>query len=306
MQRNNSDFRIKYNNSLGIFKKPPLEIDLKNGPLYVLKHYFPMIEAWRPFIDGDRQRYDYLHESSFMDTKESILSFKQKRGWLTWDKNYLKGMCVAFAEMLKHLKKGGELTLPFVKRMHFLTMNGVANTNYDTEKNQKIGVFRECKEVGYLIEAERCPLGMKELKENSRNRPYMTLRGYIDFKTEEKSIYYVSSITPKEDQKISEALDGYFNQFIEEYKKELDAVKNKRDLQLRVIVIFIREISQLHPFLDGNGRTFSMIILNFLLMQNGFLFACLPDPAAFGNMDIATLTRSVKKGMKNTLKFFET
>ena len=78
-----------------------------------------------------------------------------------------------------------------------------------------------------------------------------------------------------------------------EYNTEIKQVSTDQEI-LMAISRVVRNLEMLHPFPDGNGRTFVSILMNHLLLYNGFLAAILADP----NIDIEL---SVKKNSISSL-----
>lgn len=72
------------------------------------------------------------------------------------------------------------------------------------------------------------------------------------------------------------------------------------DDKLVAIVSCVQDLEQIHPFLDGNCRVFCMLVLNRLLLQNGFLPVILPDPNCFDGNSVKQLVTIVKQGMLAT------
>lgn len=69
--------------------------------------------------------------------------------------------------------------------------------------------------------------------------------------------------------------------------------------KLHCIVKTIRDLKQLHMFVDGNCRTFCMLLLQHLLINNGFPFCILSDPNRFDTCSLDELAISVLEGMEN-------
>ncbi len=81
---------------------------------------------------------------------------------------------------------------------------------------------------------------------------------------------------------------------------------NKPLDKLYAIVDLIQSCEQLHPFLDGNTRVFSMLLLNDLLMRVGFPLAILDSPAHFGHRSKKELVDELIKGMRNCMDLLST
>jgi hypothetical protein len=93
---------------------------------------------------------------------------------------------------------------------------------------------------------------------------------------------------------VPELLEGIVTSYNEEIKRAQTS-----DEKLRVIVKHVQDIEQLHPFQDGNLRT-CILLLQRLLIQNGFLPVMLEEPNIFDAYDLDTLIEEVKIGMQNT------
>lgn len=85
---------------------------------------------------------------------------------------------------------------------------------------------------------------------------------------------------------------------VDHYNEKITTAETE-DEKLRIIVAHVQAIEQLHPFNDGNLRT-AYILLQRLLIQNGFLPAMLYDPNFFDGFDVDTLVEMVKEGIENT------
>lgn len=86
---------------------------------------------------------------------------------------------------------------------------------------------------------------------------------------------------------------------IDDYQFNIMLAYNLDD-KLLAIVTFIYELEHLHPFGDANTRTFVNLLLNRLLLQNGFPPATFENPNRFGRMSIPQLVKEVKQAIQNT------
>lgn len=88
---------------------------------------------------------------------------------------------------------------------------------------------------------------------------------------------------------------------LDNYNKNIQ-VTNTDDGKLELIGKTIESLERTHPFADANGRTFVNLLLNYLLMKEGFPPATLIEPNvfdAFGHhVDV------LKNGIANTLKIY--
>ncbi len=74
--------------------------------------------------------------------------------------------------------------------------------------------------------------------------------------------------------------------------------------KLTIIIRFVKEVELIHAFNDFNGRT-SLMLLQRLLIQNGFLPVMLFDPNYIDGYSSAELLQEIKQGMNNTLSIIK-
>lgn len=84
------------------------------------------------------------------------------------------------------------------------------------------------------------------------------------------------------------------------YNKEITEAK-KPDDKLRVIIKHVAAFERLHPFYDANIRTFVILLLNRMLMQNGFPPATFRNPNQFDAYSQEELLIELKRAMQNTI-----
>lgn len=87
---------------------------------------------------------------------------------------------------------------------------------------------------------------------------------------------------------------------INKYQRSIRKAKLPLE-KLGVIVQFIQSCERLHPFYDGNGRTFCTLLINFLLIKNGFPLVIMDNPNHFDTYSCPELVREVIKGMRTVL-----
>lgn len=95
------------------------------------------------------------------------------------------------------------------------------------------------------------------------------------FNTTEDFIYVTPSYNTEEE------LEAVLDRLAQDYNREIATCKPEH--KLFVIVKYIQCFARLHPFHDGNGRTFINVLLNTLLINNNFY------PAIFFNPNICEL-----------------
>lgn len=95
-----------------------------------------------------------------------------------------------------------------------------------------------------------------------------------------------------------------FEKLILNYNHAIKKTENVLE-KLDVIIQFIQDSEQLHPFLDGNCRTLCMLLLNHLLLQHGFPPVILDDPNQFDCLSLQELRQKVICGMENTIELIK-
>ncbi len=99
-------------------------------------------------------------------------------------------------------------------------------------------------------------------------------------------------------------LENEMANLLENYNKSIQSAKTPLDTLLAIIK-YAQFCEQLHPFIDGNCRTFGMLMLNHLLMRNGFPPAILENPNRLDAFSEKQLLVEVINGMQNTLKLIK-
>ena len=89
---------------------------------------------------------------------------------------------------------------------------------------------------------------------------------------------------------------------LQRYQHEIGAAAGAR-AQAIAIVRLVRALHVYHFFRDANGRLNTMVVLNKLLLENGFPPAIVSDPAIFGGgLTLLELVDDVHRGMKRVLR----
>lgn len=96
---------------------------------------------------------------------------------------------------------------------------------------------------------------------------------------------------------LQEALDRY-HKTIHSTKKATG--KSKRLIKLTAIAKLCREGARIHPFLDGNGRIFCMLLPYLLCMQQGFSVPLMRDVNLIGNHAITEIVKEIEVGIERT------
>ncbi len=128
-------------------------------------------------------------------------------------------------------------------------------------------------------------------------------------KSEEPEIAELVVPMPKE--KISDYLTKKMQCILDEYHTALiqlasSDTADKIDKCLAIIAACCQQLEWLHPFADGNCRTFGMILLNRLLIENNFYPCIMDDPNQLDCFSINELVEAIKKGMRNFATIYST
>lgn len=136
---------------------------------------------------------------------------------------------------------------------------------------------------------------------NDRKIDNAKLAKYLDFAKIDGDIRVMSY---QFDDDVSDSLEQRMQVYVDTYKSSIKNANNPID-KLIAIVTFVRDCEQSHPYADGNCRTLCMLLLNHLLMRNGFPPAILDNPNRFDCCSIKGLLAEVVGGMKNTLTLIQ-
>ncbi|HRE32421.1 MAG TPA: hypothetical protein PLD88_10645, partial [Candidatus Berkiella sp.] len=126
---------------------------------------------------------------------------------------------------------------------------------------------------------------------------------YYSFRTQHQSVYQISSEDDAAivEHKVTASLEFLMHQksehILHRYHK-LMMFCHDSDQRLRIIIEAIQQLEQLHPFKDANCRLFVMIMLNKLLIENGFPPCMLHDPNCFDAFAMNELTVEIINGMR--------
>lgn len=124
---------------------------------------------------------------------------------------------------------------------------------------------------------------------------------YVQMSKKHKNFnFYVRSHQLEEDEGI---LEDQIDNYILEY--ELNVKNANPMIKLKAIISLIQQCEQLHPFGDGNGRTFCMLLLNHFLLKNGFPMVILDDSNRFDLFSEAELLNEIINGMQNTVELLQ-
>lgn len=259
------------------------------------------------------------------------------KGWLSFEnseKNYLISLLKTMEEMVKNLAT--PISVDFIKQLHFQSTSsllvppdtGSKETTYQPATQFHSGFCRNSNEDTYYPltpNANTTLAGLEELfqrkevlkkltdgrlvltvegpqiSEQKGNDPKAVWKKMNPNNNHDHDHYQLRSvINPKENETIEGALNYILALYVKNYSDEI--VKCETPIaKLKCIVQFIKDCEQLHPFYDGNGRTFCMLLFYYLMLQNGFPPPLLADPNRFDCYSTEELVKEIIDGMNNTL-----
>jgi hypothetical protein len=114
----------------------------------------------------------------------------------------------------------------------------------------------------------------------------------------------VSEDSSHDGKKTNNAVTRFMQYLLTRYERQMSQGTNI-DEKLEIIIKFIQDCEQLHPFVDGNCRVFCMLILNLLLMQNNMPPVILNNPNQFDGFSRVELKAAVIQGMNHTIHLIE-
>lgn len=117
-------------------------------------------------------------------------------------------------------------------------------------------------------------------------------------------IKYDMYLQSRQSENTNEVLNNKVKDLITIYQDNISKAKSAEE-KLLVIISFIQSCEQLHPFFDGNCRVFCMLLLNHLLIKNGFPLVILDDPNKLDGFSKKEIMNELIKGMENTFKLIE-
>jgi len=127
---------------------------------------------------------------------------------------------------------------------------------------------------------------------NSDPHAYASL--YTQFQSVQNSYFIL-----REFKRLDEvALDQYMSKIVLEYHSNLKNAHSTKE-KLDCIIQLVSELTKLHPFKNGNMRTFTFNVLNRELIKNGFRPSLLTEPMLFKSMvDKNVLVEAVSEGIE--------
>lgn len=129
-----------------------------------------------------------------------------------------------------------------------------------------------------------------EAKERLERRLTDAISRYKDHYNAYKDPRIILRVPPS-DAYLPKAVDHFINLY-----KIAD--KSNEDNKLKAIARLVQDLDQLHPFYDGNIRTFGVLLMNKLLLDEGLSPCCLIDPNCLDGLSERELVEKIKEGQR--------
>lgn len=278
---------------------------------------------------GEDQRSDMTLETMF----------KRNRGWPAFNRtepNYLQPLITTFNSLFSSDVK--EEKIDHVEHslwIHQQVTHRVGNLNYDKVATaDKKNMFRMSSSIGYKLKDISSVAGLKEMLDRieigysiapesmqtitieigkgvykiTRSSIEVFRRHFRFFNNHKAAEYIFSKLTTEkvrfdsviESDNPSAVIRRILVSIFDRYEDEIKRYTKPID-KLRSIISCIRDCEQLHPFWDGNCRTFCMIKFYDLLRANNFPIPIQYDPNRFNGFSIDEILDDVLQGMEDML-----
>jgi len=270
---------------------------------------FDKSQLWRFFVDGRFQKkYD---------------------GWVGYEageRGSIQALLNGFSYMLDHFDLSSGLNATYLRELHKICMLNVETSNLKSSPgdirylNSGMPFFAKSTTYEHLVEvfSMRHDDGTSVFNSQKYGKTaneldvdevyaYMQKEGKINYRN-----WY-----PNLDKEQQQALEGKatlhefyqakhsvqmlivakMEAIIERYNRDIQYAKTD-DEKLAIIALVPRELELLHPFPDGNSRTFSCITLLHLLLYNGLTPTLLDNPNLDNEVSLGQWINEIKQGQQ--------
>ena len=285
------------------------EVSTMSGIHYLKK--FDKSQFWRFFVDGRFQKkYD---------------------GWVGYEageRGSVQALLNGFSFMMDNYDISGGLKATYLRELHKVCMFSVETSNLKSSPgdirylNSGMPFFAKSTTYEHLVEIFAMRAGDGTAVFNSQKWGKTANELNIDevyhAMLKDGKINY-RNWYPNIDKKQQDALEGKLSlhefyaakhsiqmlmvakmeEIVQQYNTSI--IEAKTDEQkLRAIALVPRELELLHPFPDGNSRTFSCVTLTHLLTFNGYAPALLENPNLDNEVSLSQWIEEIKAGMRRT------
>jgi len=253
--------------------------------------------------------------------------------WERREPGSLAGVLNAYAYCVNKIDTRQPFTTEDILKMHEQCVDKVSGTVYDKKNHRSTHpVNRGLRKYSEPVAFRLIP-GVNLSKAGCKNVAEYIWNNIVDHAQPSYMLHHVSSAKEIEDfliQHVNTGADNHsplsplieglvetkdnsmlptrIQQILDNLYQQLDKIPDDpqaEDLKITAIVSAVQELEQIHPFQDANCRTFCLVLLNSLLMQQGYDPAIIDDPNKFDGFSVEELVEVVKCGMQETRKLVE-
>ena len=244
---------------------------------------FPIESLWRFFIDADRES---LNPLMFDETEPG----------------YMVACMRAFFNAVSNIERAP--SIDFIRQIHKDATQDVAMQSLQdaTIKSFSVtnqpGEFRRETIVGFGFSMDTSSHGLMELWSMQAELNYSLFKK----KSYEPNRYRIKCWPLNSHDYLFKKVTSIFQDY--ESLRELyiqNSNAGSPEQHLKNIVLTIQKLERLHPFADGNCRTFCMILLNRELMRTGFPPCLLTNPNHFDGLSQNEMIEEVIAGQNRYL-----
>jgi hypothetical protein len=256
---------------------------------------------------------------------------KKYQGWTGYEANEagsVKGILDAYSLMLDKFDLSGGLTSGYIRELHIACMSGVSTKNRKSTPGEVrflesgINLYHgksTLASVAELLEQRRGDgnfifhhpdyqrtaeaFSAEEILRIIQKEGRVRYRAWYPNLTEQQQQTLIQPRSLGEFYTVKHLVQKCFaertDQIVESYNTEIAAAQSPQT-QLLAISRVVRDLELLHPFPDGNGRTFVAVLMNHLLLAHGFLPAILWDPNIDAELSVQEFADEIQTGIANT------
>jgi hypothetical protein len=249
-------------------------------------------------IDEFSQRYP-LHEMYRFFNRFFVSGKENFSGWLPGEQTepgFLIGCIYAFMFELDNLDV--PLSVEVIDRIHHHVIDGVLDTNYTPGEIQSgLASYRKPGDyVGFgLIPGQNISKkGLEELKSTTPNQyQYSLIKQAIG--TTGNHYFKLGCFSDHSPSDTHHILENY-HQMIDGLSSRAQHAGPKQII--KAICQMVSDLERLHPYGDGNCRTFGLILLNRELVRHGLVPTMMDDPNQFDGFAHEELVAKVIEGQQ--------
>jgi ankyrin repeat protein len=284
---------------------------------YDFNDYFKSGEFWRLVIDGPKQQSGRL---GFNET------------------NYTQALIRAARHARQLVDK--KLALEDIFALHTCAVKGVHNTGYGARaltafdhshraigevkfslakhNSSKAGMTELLRDIrdqdcGYLVQASICTdtIETEEHPFSLSQGEWLITKELLSRRSDEEIKYLAHKLISSSAEiflktqnrssyrdDLAKALSNYHQKIAAANALVSDC--DRKSEKLKAIAWFCREGARIHPFEDGNGRVFCMLLPYLLCLQQGFPIPLLRDPNLIGNHALNEIVAEMQDGFLRT------